>query len=74
MKNTTKNIEMNAELSRCLGLLEKISEDQRQILDQQQKILTELAEVKTRQKRLQQEMDGDGMPMELLAARNGFIN
>ncbi len=74
MKNTTKNTEMNAEWIRCLGLLEKISDDQRQILDQQQKILSELADVKTRQKRLQQEMDGEGTPMELLSARNGFIN
>ncbi len=61
-------------LMECLALLGQMREDQRIILEQQQKILSELADVKMRQKRLQQEMDGDGTPMELLMARTGFIN
>lgn len=55
-------------------LLGQIREDQRILMEQQQKILSELADVKMRQKRLQQEIDGDGTPMELLMARTGFIN
>jgi len=58
----------------CLMLLGQMREDQRIILEQQQKILSELADVKMRQKRLQQEMDGDGTPMELLMSRTGLIN
>ena len=63
-----------SELTECLMLLGQIREDQRILMEQQQKILSELADVKMRQKRLQQEIDGDGTPMELLMARTGFIN
>ena len=61
------------ELERHFALLERICEDQRQILDQQKKILGELAEVRMSQKKMQQEIAGDQDHMDLLASRNGMI-
>ena len=58
---------------RFLVLLERIREDQRVILEQQQKILSELADVKIQQKKMQQEMEGDLDPMDMLVSRNGLI-
>ncbi len=60
------------ELQECLMMLGKIREDQQVMLENQRKILSELADVKSRQKRLEQEMDDESM--EWLSARNGFIN
>lgn len=54
-------------------LLERIRDDQRLMIEQQQKILSELAEVKTRQKRLQQEMEGELAPLDMLSTRNGLL-
>lgn len=62
------------EFDQLLIMLGRIREDQHLLLVQQQKILADLADVKVLQKRLQQEMDGEGTPMELLTVRNGFIN
>lgn len=63
----------NTEIERQIVLLERIREDQRLILEQQRKILGELAEVRSSQKKLQQEMEGDQAPMDFLASRNGLI-
>ncbi len=63
-----------AEVEQLLMMLGQIREDQHLLLMQQQKILNGLADVKSFQKRLQQEMDGEGTPMDLLTVRNGFIN
>lgn len=63
----------NTELERHLVLLERIREDQRLILEQQRKILGELAEVRSSQKKLQREMEGDQAPMDFLVSRNGLI-
>jgi hypothetical protein len=64
----------SVEVEQLLMMLGQIREDQHLLLMQQQKILTGLADVKSFQKRLQQEMDGEGTPMDLLTVRNGFIN
>lgn len=61
------------ELNRHYALLERIREDQLQILEQQKKILGELAEIRQSQKKMQQEMAGDQDHMDLLASRNGMI-
>ncbi len=62
------------EVEQLLMMLGQIREDQHLLLVQQQKILTGLADVKSLQKRLQQEMDGEGTHMEFLTVRNGLIN
>lgn len=64
---------MKNDLVQCLTMLDRIRDDQKIILEQQQKIISELADVKMRQKKIQQEMDGEGTPMELLVNRTGFL-
>lgn len=62
------------EMEQLLMMLGRIREDQHLLLVQQEKILTGLADVKSLQKRLQQEMDAEGTHMEFLTVRNGLIN
>lgn len=69
----TGSLHASQAADRLMVLLERIREDQRVILEQQQKILSELADVKIQQKKMQQEMEGDLDPMDMLVSRNGLI-
>ena len=58
---------------RLLAMLGRIQEEQHTLLEQQRKILSELADIKVQQKKMQQEMEGDLDAVDMLVSRNGLI-
>lgn len=61
-------------LEQCLAMLDKIHEDQKIILQQQQRLISELTDVKNMQKRMQRDIDGESPAKELLISRSGLVH
>jgi hypothetical protein len=55
-------------------ILNEIRLNQNMLIEQQKKILAELAEVRTLQRKMSQGLQAEGTALELLTNRSGLIN